>query len=847
MALSDPSADIKQIWFKIEYKDEGSGTWSQAGTFKCFIRHRATGITDYYVALNYVSGVDNAVVNAKRVTTTKNTANDLEPNRWIEPGDPEISHSTQYHLFPPGTHEIRVTFTNREKEGDVISAKLIFAGIEVSEDNAQKFANTAYIAATIPANQLTGQKPTITSMVAGRKIATYDGAAWTTRWSNNPMWILWDMLTNDRYGLALPTTQLDLPSFYAAATYCDGFIQNLSTDTIQDHWTDGEAGYIRIELNTDSEDLDCTGYFFAIDDVFISRRIIAHDRDTNQIILDEPIPTSPPIADLTYKIQEQRFRFDFIFDTRDSTETAIRRVLGHCRGIYWFDGPKIKVAIEQPTTSIGEIDELALVPAGDIISGMIDGSFDFKVKPNDVLPTAARYGFIDPEHNYRLRSLTIGVLETDREPVVLTYPGCVNPRQAERLAAYALNLAQATATISFATPSSALAVEPGDRVEIFATEPPLGYDLADPDIPSRLETGGDFLIVSRNRTPGNLSFAARQYDEDAYTDTANLVPPPRVNSQTPSPHIIPEPVADLTLQFLGDTSDDDIWNPWVRVSWTHPAPAGVNYWLIYTSEGTTGTWEQVAVHNFYTPYYLQTIGFVGTLKVKVIPFGHVHHSRWADSITASVVIDASLTVDQIISGEGSAGEAIDDAATRADWSLVEDDDGERPEDSATENTGDLADLDTVDTDEIDPGAVTHSHSTFSSSGSWITNTFVDRVTLSFTPERSDSLLTIEWGLHAETDVTDDDSIHLGTVECRLLRDTTNLKTIYKIAACYVDGTQAQRHRHMASDSFSHVSAENSPGTGTYTYKLQNRKNDTGIDTMAAYTSKAFIKITEHKR
>ena len=40
-------------------------------------------------------------------------------------------------------------------------------------------------------------------------------------YSNNPVWCLYDILRNDRYGYGLDEDQIDLGSFYSAAQYCD--------------------------------------------------------------------------------------------------------------------------------------------------------------------------------------------------------------------------------------------------------------------------------------------------------------------------------------------------------------------------------------------------------------------------------------------------------------------------------------------------------------------------------------------------------------------------------------------------------------------------------------------------
>ena len=79
------------------------------------------------------------------------------------------------------------------------------------------YPNTAYIALTLKAQDgLTGN-PVISSIVEGRKVWTPAGTVFT----RNPAWIVYDFLTNTRYGVGIPTDLIDLDSFTDAATYCD--------------------------------------------------------------------------------------------------------------------------------------------------------------------------------------------------------------------------------------------------------------------------------------------------------------------------------------------------------------------------------------------------------------------------------------------------------------------------------------------------------------------------------------------------------------------------------------------------------------------------------------------------
>lgn len=54
----------------------------------------------------------------------------------------------------------------------------------------------------------------------------FDPRTSTTAWTQNPVLFLRDYLTNSRYGLAIPTAELDEASFIAAANYCEEDVEH---------------------------------------------------------------------------------------------------------------------------------------------------------------------------------------------------------------------------------------------------------------------------------------------------------------------------------------------------------------------------------------------------------------------------------------------------------------------------------------------------------------------------------------------------------------------------------------------------------------------------------------------
>jgi len=171
-------------------------------------------------------------------------ANDIEltdeTGAWIggkDPDDPESTEledcSLNVHLGTPDQLP-----DSRNGEGDSTS-----------------YANTAYIAITLKAQGTLSGSPTITSIVEGRKVWTPAGE----RFTRNPAWIVWDLLTNTRYGVGLPASHLSLESFTAAAAYCDELVDGEPRFTL-DYIIDSQRPAIDVLRDMLS---CCRGYILA--------------------------------------------------------------------------------------------------------------------------------------------------------------------------------------------------------------------------------------------------------------------------------------------------------------------------------------------------------------------------------------------------------------------------------------------------------------------------------------------------------------------------------------------------------------------------------------------------------
>lgn len=96
-----------------------------------------------------------------------------------------------------------------------------------ADEPVERWKNTAYIAFEFEASIDIWSIPNITAVVEGRKIAFLGDDGWEFGYNNNPIWCLYDLLTNTRFGVGIDPQYIDILSFKEAADYCD---QELDTD-----------------------------------------------------------------------------------------------------------------------------------------------------------------------------------------------------------------------------------------------------------------------------------------------------------------------------------------------------------------------------------------------------------------------------------------------------------------------------------------------------------------------------------------------------------------------------------------------------------------------------------------
>ncbi len=155
----------------------------------------------------------------------------------------------------PYEHQTRISLANRGDfpllfkieriTDDSTSAKLqndlyIESYTEIQEARLM-YPDTALIAIAVDSELFGNRVPKRSYHVKGLKVQipsnynpltrVYTGfwdGTFTTAWTNNPAWVLYDLLTNDRYGLGdvITAAQVDKFALYSVSQYCDELVDN---------------------------------------------------------------------------------------------------------------------------------------------------------------------------------------------------------------------------------------------------------------------------------------------------------------------------------------------------------------------------------------------------------------------------------------------------------------------------------------------------------------------------------------------------------------------------------------------------------------------------------------------
>ena len=246
-------------------------------------------------------------------------------------------------------------------------------------------------------------------------------------WTQNPVWIIYDLLTSKTYGLGLPEKYIDKYKFYNIAQYCDGI------DTVTGKWY-GVSGYADGTFRHKPLDM-----FTEVREVLIG--------------INEGI-----------SINERRFTCDVTIASQTQVMDIINKLTALFRGLLYYSGGKITINADLPDQlPVAVFNEGNIQKDSLVISG---------VKEDELL-TGVEVAYVEPSNHYRREVIRVDdptalkELNEIENIMSVDLSGCTRRSQAIRFAQYLLASSKyIRRRVDFKTTVEAINLTVGDVIAV---------------------------------------------------------------------------------------------------------------------------------------------------------------------------------------------------------------------------------------------------------------------------------------------------------------------------------------------------------------------------------------------
>lgn len=256
-------------------------------------------------------------------------------------------------------------------------------------------------------------------------------------WTQNPVWIIYDILTNTVHGLGIPEDHIDKYKFYQVAQYCDacsndGRFQGVSA------LADGSFRY------------KPRGTYVGVKE--------------NQIGLPKGT-----------RVSERRFILDLLIEEQGKSIDLLNKLTSSFRSLLVYSGGKITLATDMP-------EEYPVMLFND--TNIKEGSFVISgVKESEIF-TGVDISYIEPTNHFKRESVRIDNSDSadgsSLQPIEyianLDMPGVTRRSQAMRAAHYHLASSKyQRRSVSFETGTEAMSLTPGDVISVASKSSGVSY------------------------------------------------------------------------------------------------------------------------------------------------------------------------------------------------------------------------------------------------------------------------------------------------------------------------------------------------------------------------------------
>jgi hypothetical protein len=217
-------------------------------------------------------------------------------------------------------------------------------------------------------------------------------------WTQNAVWILYDILTNTTYGIGIPEENIDKWRFYKVARYCDAVDATTGEFIGVDGFADGTFRY------------KPKNFFTTIRETLVG------------------IPSGT-------RVKERRFICDITIANQTQLMDLVTSIAGIFRGVLFYSGGKLSLNVDMP-------DELPAMMFNE--SNIEKGSIGLSgIKESEIL-TGVEVAYIEPNNHYRREVIRVDDSSALREQnqienvAQIELTGCTRRGQAVRFAQYLL-------------------------------------------------------------------------------------------------------------------------------------------------------------------------------------------------------------------------------------------------------------------------------------------------------------------------------------------------------------------------------------------------------------------------
>lgn len=295
--------------------------------------------------------------------------------------------------------------------------------IEVVDDatatDTNSYQSAGYRLQDTGSTVLTDDEPTIYKGI-------WDGS-FVFSWTQNPVWVLYDLLTNSTHGLGIPEENIDKYKFYKVAQYCDAVDSSTGKFVGVTGYADGTFRH------------NPRGKFTDIREVLIG--------------LNDGI-----------EVLNRRFTCNVTISSQEQAFNTIQKIASIFRGVIFYSGGKISLNVDLPDElPVATFSEANIEKDSISISG---------IRESEII-TGVEVAYIEPNNHFRRELVRIDDPDLLREQnhieniATIEATGCTRRSQAIRFGQYFLaNNKFVRRKVTFRTNITGINLSVGDVISV---------------------------------------------------------------------------------------------------------------------------------------------------------------------------------------------------------------------------------------------------------------------------------------------------------------------------------------------------------------------------------------------